>query len=203
MEKKHFKFYEPLSLEDKTIHNISIPIESKPKKGNLVFKSFCLIVAIFVVYWITSHRVLKFTFETYEVGTSEKHPREFLETYDDDPVEDNEIECTFKRYNLSYTQGHRVKGDKQIYFKQSMQFFNHPINFTFNIKYPRRPRVKTQVNITLIALHVVQTSRSGQAVIKNGGIGHSNVTIEVTSYNTTQFRYRVRVYGVKLPKRLY
>lgn len=90
-------------------------------------------------------------------------------------------------------------GDKLVFYKRKRNFFKNARNFSFSVRYPTR-RQTLGANITSIKLYVLQTSKVGQAVIRQGGVGYRNVTMDVTSYNTTQCRYTVRIYGVNKHK---
>lgn len=110
----------------------------------------------------------------------------------------SQVNLLFRPLRHLHSKSFILIGDKLVYYKRKRNFFPTSRNYSFSIRYPsRRP---LGANITQINLYVLQTSKAGQAVIRKGGVGYRNVTIDVTSYETTQCRYTIRIYGVNKHK---
>lgn len=186
--------------------------EHPSQKRTSNFKWVMFVLAFIALVIVTKQKILKIEVGLFDVTNP-------ADEVIQDGFEFEPVEVTFRRYNLSYVHGNRVKGiffvytfilflwffirvlfqgDKLVYYKHKRNFFSSPRNYSFSVHYPKRRALGA--TITYINLYVLQTSKAGQAVIRQGGVAYRNVTMDVTSYNTTQCRYTIRIYGVNKHK---
>ncbi|XP_063708185.1 uncharacterized protein LOC134836858 [Culicoides brevitarsis] len=191
MKAKHDVKYSQLDMKPVVIERVVRQERQKPVQGLGIFKWLMLILAVFAVMMVWKHKMVRFQVEFGDIAMEKAENNEKI----DKNLLNFNSEVAFKRYNLTYNHGKRVKGDRLIYHLRKHHVFPHIRNFSFAIRYPKR-RLLGRATISAIKLNVLQTSKAGQAIIRGGGVGYRNVTMDVTSYNTTQCRYTIRIYGV-------